>query len=250
MSMNAAFRPGDVHRRVAALGCGGHDLAAQPVDELLRLQVLRRRVGCHEDDRDRLLVVELRLAGGRDAVEVPHAVVDALRRLGVPVHVDDDRDRAVEAGRRSRRRGGRTRAARSARWAACPGRRRRGEQAPTWPRARPRPAAARRTRACGSSSRTGPSERSASARAPPRSRRSAGGGTLAGRSPVPVAWPRTRPNSGSSRPGPSRTRRSPGMTRRPNGKSQRPVQPVIRVSSPLFRYILPISDGMTNALTG
>ena len=35
----------------------------------------------------------------------------------------------------------------------------------------------------------------------------------------------------------------------PNGKSQRPVQPVTGACCPSFWYILPISDGMTKALT-
>ena len=89
---------GDVRDRVAALGRRGHDVAPQVVDEVVRRLVLRRRGRRHEDDRDRLLVVELRLADGGDAVEALDAVVDPLRRLLVAVHVDDDRDRPVEAG--------------------------------------------------------------------------------------------------------------------------------------------------------
>ena len=72
-----------VRHRLAALGRRRDDVRAQPVDELLGLLVLRRRVGGHEDDRDGLRVVELRLAGRRDALEVC-AVVDPLRRPSSP----------------------------------------------------------------------------------------------------------------------------------------------------------------------
>ena len=41
-----------------------------------------------------------------------------------------------------------------------------------------------------------------------------------------------------------------GTMRTPNGKSQRPVQPLTGASRPACRYIRPISDGMTKALTG
>ena len=96
MSMNAALRPETYTAASAALGRRG-----TVVSRLTRFSValvLRSRVGPDEDDRDGLLVVELRLAGGRDAVQVAHVVVDALRRALIAIHVDDDRDRAVEAG--------------------------------------------------------------------------------------------------------------------------------------------------------
>ena len=88
----------DVGDRVAALGRRRDDVVAQAVDELIGRLVLRGGVRRHEDDCDGLLVVELRLPGGGHALEPLHAVVDLLRRLLVAVHVDDDRDRAVEAG--------------------------------------------------------------------------------------------------------------------------------------------------------
>ena len=89
---------GDVRDRIPVRGRRRHDVASQPVDEQVGRLVLRSGVGGHEDDRDRLLVVELRLACGGDAVEGLHAVEDPLWRLLVAVDVDDDRDRAVEAG--------------------------------------------------------------------------------------------------------------------------------------------------------
>ena len=94
---------GDVRDRVAALGRDRHDVVPQTVDELARRLVLRRGRRGDEDDRNGLLVVELRLADGRHAWKPLHAVVDLLRHLLVAVHVDDDRDRAVEAGAESLR---------------------------------------------------------------------------------------------------------------------------------------------------
>ena len=43
---------GDVGDRVAAGGGRGHDVVAQPVDEVVGLLVLRRRLRRHEHDRD------------------------------------------------------------------------------------------------------------------------------------------------------------------------------------------------------
>ena len=80
---------GDVGDRVAALRRRRDDVVAQPVDELPGRLVLRRRVGRHEDDRDGLLVVELRLARPR-------------RRPGGPAR--RRRSAAAHPGRRSRRR--------------------------------------------------------------------------------------------------------------------------------------------------
>ena len=40
-----------------------------------------------------------------------------------------------------------------------------------------------------------------------------------------------------------------GMIKIPNGKSQSPVQPLTGECCPSFWYILPISEGMTKALT-
>ena len=93
--------------------------------------VLRGRLGRHEHDRDRLLLVELRLPHRRDVVEPTHAAVDPLRGAAVAVDVDDDRDRAVEAAAEALPRAGRRRAAPSAASAASPGRTRRGGRAPT-----------------------------------------------------------------------------------------------------------------------
>src|SRR6185436_1220587 len=63
-----------------------------------RRLVLWRRGRRDEDDRDGLVLVELRLGDRRDALQALDAVVDLLRRLRVIVDVDDDRDRAVEPG--------------------------------------------------------------------------------------------------------------------------------------------------------
>ena len=65
------------------------------------------------------------------SVEALHAVVDPLRRLRVALDVDDDRDRAVEAGPEALGEQVVGAAARLLAWAACPGRRRRGARAPT-----------------------------------------------------------------------------------------------------------------------
>ena len=89
---------GDVGDRRGCLGRRRHDVVPQPVDEIVGRLVLRRRLGRHEDDGDGLVVVELRLAHGRDVFMALDAVVDALRRLLVALHVDHDRDRAVEPG--------------------------------------------------------------------------------------------------------------------------------------------------------
>ena len=59
--------------------------------------VLRSRVGGDEHDRDRLLVVELRLADRSHALQALNVVVDPLGCLRIAVDVHDDRNRAVEA---------------------------------------------------------------------------------------------------------------------------------------------------------
>ncbi len=106
-------------------------------------------------------------------LEALHAVVDPLRRVRVAVHVDDDRDRAVEARPEAlgeqvvRAAGGLLPSA------AFPDRTRPGGRAPRY---RPTPAgraARRRTRHARERSRSAPSERSGSSRERPPSRRSA-----------------------------------------------------------------------------
>ena len=89
--------PRDVRDGIASGRRRRHDLVAQAVDELVRLLVLRCRVRGDEDDGDGLLVVQLWLARGRHALEALDALVDLVGRLRIAVHVDDDRDRAVEA---------------------------------------------------------------------------------------------------------------------------------------------------------
>src|ERR671935_1545947 len=41
-----------------------------------------------------------------------------------------------------------------------------------------------------------------------------------------------------------------GTMRKPNGKSHKPVQPLMGGCCPSFLYIFPISEGITNAITG
>ena len=75
---------GHVDRGRTAFRRGGHHVASQAVDEVRRRLVLRRRARRDEHDRDRLRVVELRLAdGGHVALlaERLDALVDALRSL-------------------------------------------------------------------------------------------------------------------------------------------------------------------------
>ena len=158
-------------------------------------------VGRDEDDRNGLLVVELRLTDGRHARKPLHAVVDLLRRLLVAVDVDDDRDRAVEAGAESLRQEvvgpagglllglgalvGRTEADE---------RRRAGER-------EARHQSDRGTRPSHGRSRSGPSGRSESSPAPPRSRRAGGGrAPSTGRSCAPASpAPRSAASSRSPR---------------------------------------------------
>jgi hypothetical protein len=64
---------------------------------LLRALVLRGEGRLDEDDRYRLRIVELGLAHGGDALQPLDAFIEALGGIRVAVHVDDDRDGAVEA---------------------------------------------------------------------------------------------------------------------------------------------------------
>ena len=89
---------GDIHGCVPAFGRRRYDVAAQGVDQPLRPLVLRREGRLYEDDGDGLRVVVDRLVDGGDTREAARGLDDPLRRVGVAVHIDDDRDGGVEAG--------------------------------------------------------------------------------------------------------------------------------------------------------
>ena len=150
---------GDVDGRIAAFGRSRHDVASQTVDEVARRLVLRRRVRGDEHDRDRLRVVELRLADRRDARRAP----GRPRRRAAEPAASPFTSTTIGIGPlnpgRSPRRAGRTRAARSAGSAASPGPTRRGGRAPRSPRARGRRRAGREHRLARAPSRTVPSVR-------------------------------------------------------------------------------------------